>query len=106
MPCPLNISTELQLMHDELESQRLTVVLFPAPRPAFEGHMIRVPIEANTAWYRKMCQDYAAGAHRTKVRRNNILRVLKRLAAGQRTTSHYATYLLKTARARLENNPF
>jgi len=100
------LNTELQLMHDELESQQLTVALFPAPHPAFEGHMIRVPIESNVAWYRCLCSKYPVGVRSTKVRRADILRVLARLASGKPSSSQFADYLVQMAKKRIDNNPF
>lgn len=77
-------------MADELESRRLLVVLFPAPNPAFIGHMVRSTVETNAAWYRAFCYRHPGKNRYTRIKRRNTVNVLRSLSEGKRSKSIYA----------------
>jgi hypothetical protein len=94
----------LQLMLDLLESHRLEVQLVPLNprlRNFSEGGMKRVAADKNTKWYRELCARHLSSRKRnhrkpdTKIKRANILRILKRLAQGLPSRSKYAAELHK-----------
>lgn len=61
-----------------LDSQRLEVILIPAPEPKHHDHKIRVAIDSNPPWYSRMAQSRASsGSLRQRVRR-----ALKRVLSG------------------------
>lgn len=71
----------------ELRNQRLSVSLAPAPRPAHQGHMVRVVDGSNPGWYRELCQQFETvrnGRRRlqTKVKRKEVVRLLSNIAQG------------------------
>jgi hypothetical protein len=47
--------TAARLLSD-LSEHRLDVGLVPAPRPMFEGHMIRVAFDGNPGWYSRLAR--------------------------------------------------
>jgi len=110
----LNENTEFyELMLAELEGQELVVWLTPAPRPSFEGHMVRTCFDKNTPWYRQLCADFPSSRRRrnmhsdTRIKRQNVLAQLRKLAAGGHTKSYIADELTKIAeRRRTEEQPF
>lgn len=75
-------------MADELEGSRLVVELFPAPRPMFDGHMVRIATEGNPWWYSSMAKHIAPRhKRRTRctpgIRRGLVLATLRTIAAGR-----------------------
>lgn len=95
---------QLQLMLDELESFRLEVQLVPLNpkmRGFNEGGMKRVVANKNARWYRELCAKHLSSRKRnhrkldTKIKRQNILRILRRLAEGKPSRSKYAAELVK-----------
>jgi hypothetical protein len=59
-----------------LESERLQIILIPAPEPKHHGHMIRVVAERNPAWYSRIAHAHgildkkkSCGPIRQQVRR-------------------------------------
>jgi hypothetical protein len=92
----------------ELESNRLEVFLTPAPAPAFPGHQIRTVESRNPDWYRDLCDQYQSnrtgrkGRFKkhgdTKIRRQHILSVLRRLANGEDFDSKYKEFLVDVAK--------
>ncbi len=95
---------QLQLMLDLLESHQLEVQLVPLNprlRGFNEGGMKRVVANKNTEWYRRLCSKHLSSRKRnhrkpdTKIKRQNILRILRRLAEGKSSTSKYADELRK-----------
>ena len=91
-------------MLNELEFNRLTVVLGEAQWPQFTGHKVRVAIEVNADWYRLFCAGYPSernnrrGKFDTRVRRKDTIRVLRKLANEKKTSSKYAKPILDIAR--------
>lgn len=55
------------------------IILVPAPRPAFSGHMIR--LSQNPKWYRELYADTP------NIRRDRTIASLKRLSLGTCRTS-------------------
>jgi hypothetical protein len=82
-----------RLLHD-LERERLRVELYPAPDPHFDGHMIRVAVERNPAWYRRFVRWTPAGS---LTKRSRVVRALLRAAAGYIRGNGYEAALLKEA---------
>lgn len=60
----------------ELEENRLTVVLIPAPEPKHISHMIRAVENNNPHWYRELYHSH------WNFRRDRSIKALKRLAEG------------------------
>jgi hypothetical protein len=94
----------LGVMLAELESNRLEVVLAPCKRPSNVCGYIRVVASRNADWYRKFCAAHPSGRNRrnalpdTRIRRRDIGRLLRRLSAGQPSSSKYADELIRIAR--------
>ena len=60
----------------ELEENKLSIGLIPAPEPKHSSHMIRVVLQNNPYWYRNLYDDY------WHFRRDRSIKALKRLAEG------------------------
>ena len=92
-------------MADELENERITIELFPAPRPMFHGHMIRMATGQNPAWYRRLAGTIPP-RHRTLtrcttgIRRSMILGALRRIAAGCPRGSSWEAVVMPIVRYR------
>jgi len=89
-----------------LESHRLHVILVPlnpSKRNYNEGGMRRVAADKNPRWYSQFCYNHPSsrgtrrGGSDTRIRRQNILRILRRLCAGQSSRSKYVAELLRIA---------
>ena len=99
-------------MLDELETQRLEVVLIPQPDPANPGACLRAVAAVNPAWYRRICAAFESRRKRhyrkfkTKVKRAEIRRVLAALCEKKTTQSIYAKWLLNEAARRYNQIPF
>jgi hypothetical protein len=98
----------LTVMLNELESHRLEVALVPlrADRRGYnEGGCKRVCVDRNPRWYSQFCNAHLSSRvrnHRkpdTKIKRQNVLRLLRRLVDGLPTTSKYAAELMRRANA-------
>ena len=79
----------------ELETECLSVILVPAPRPQFVGHMIRVAIGRNPAWYRSLAQ------RQPNTRRDRTKAALKRIRDGQARGTRTEADLLHIIRERV-----
>lgn len=71
----------------ELSEHRLDVGLVPAPRPMFNGHMIRVAFDGNPGWYARLARRLPSKSRRQPrrrfdpdIRRPRVERALDRLA--------------------------
>ena len=100
----------LEIMADELDANRLEVALMPAPSPAHAAHSVRVAIDRNPAWYRRLCARHAPGHGRhpakgTRIRRAEVRRILARLTAGLPCAGYLARELAEIA-AQMEAAPF
>lgn len=101
------MTEQYQLLLNQLESHQLHVMLVPLNprmRNYNDGGMKRVLVDQNPIWYRRLCADHVSsrairrGKYDTRIRRQNILRVLRRLCANQQSRSKYAPELLRIAR--------
>ena len=81
----------------------LEIILVPSrlPECAADGGKIRVAVSQNVEWYRRLCSDYPVPSSRKKprttVKRQEVVRVLSRLASGKETRSKYKDFLEETA---------
>ena len=86
-------------MADDLDSHALEVILTPQRRFTNEGGMIRTVAGQNVPWYRRLCAESPSGRgvrrgkFDTGVRRQNVRRVLERLACGKPSRSLYVVKL-------------
>lgn len=84
-----DLTQRLELMLADLEGNQLITVLVPQKRYTNEGGMIRVNMSVNPSWYRSLCARHPSkrgtrrGKPDTVIRRQNILRALERMIAGQ-----------------------
>lgn len=99
----------LVAMFNELDAHKLEVELAPlSPRlPGFnEGGCKRVVTNKPPRWYRELCNAYPSsrgvrrGKFDTRIRRANILSILRRLSEGRDSCSKYVTDLLAIAQER------
>ena len=91
----------------ELEYNRLEVFLVPAPEPAHVGHMVRAVENRNPDWYRDLCERYQSNRNSrkgrykkhgdTKIKRQHILSVLRRMANGEVFDCKYKEFLVDVA---------
>jgi hypothetical protein len=97
----------LQLMLDQLDSHKLEVQLVPLNprlRGYCEGGMKRCVTDQPPAWYRRLCNAHVSsrgvrrGKFDTKLKRANILAILRRLVAGQGSISKYRAEIEAVAR--------
>lgn len=65
---------------DWLESQRLEIILIPAPEPKHHDHKIRVVAERNPPWYSRMAQARGMDGGRRSSKRYGPLRQYVRRA--------------------------
>lgn len=99
---PENLVFEILLQ--ELDSHFPEVILCPAPEMKHSGHCVRVAIDKNCQWYRRLCEKYPSsradnpGGKRTKVKREHIRNLLSRLAAGEVPNSQYTFDLINEAK--------
>lgn len=104
-----DIRAALEEMRDELEAQRLEVVLVPQRVYTNVCGMVRVAVSKNAHWYRVFCGRFASSRRRknsafdTRIKRRNTLCTLAALIAGRRVTSQYAPYFIETARKRVRD---
>lgn len=94
----------LEHMLNELQSHQLTTVLAPSKRAdRREWDMIRVNMDINPAWYRRLCSRHPSqrgirhGKFDTAIRRAHILNALERMTAGKKSHSPYADELRRIA---------
>ena len=97
-----------------LQNSSLEVILVPSRdrEIASRGGMIRAVVSKNPDWYRKLCEDYPSARTRrsfkpdTKIKRNNIIKVLEKLSKGQKVRSKYVDDLRKIAYQETGDCPF
>ena len=68
---------EAQLLLGELQSNKLEVILIPAPEQRFSGHKIRVAVNHNPPWYSQIYQQVP------HIKRERVERCLQRLTESQ-----------------------
>lgn len=88
--------TALEYMLQELQSNRLEVVLAPSKRRDRREHdMIRVRVSSNCAWYRSFCRANSStrkrrnSHHDTCIKRFRTIDALEKMIAGQRSTYYF-----------------
>lgn len=106
---------ELLLMLQDLECERLEVILVPAPeRRVHRWQAVRAVFSRNPAWYRELAATFqrtrrvrTARKPDPRFKRDDVKDVLQRLLSGG-TRSYLAWPLLCAAKAQLqpENFPF
>lgn len=83
------------ILLDELANERLTVELFPARSPRYEGHMVRVATGCNPLWYRRLAKIVSPRGkpcrRQTGIRRDYVERALRRIASGNPRGTHWET---------------
>lgn len=101
---PKRLRDTLRFMYDELEANRLNVVLIPAPEQAHIGHKIRVAEGQNPPWYKEFCAAYPStvGRNSTIIRRHNVLVMLKKLFTNGCVVGKYSDDLIEIADNYLE----
>ncbi len=101
--------TGLELLLMDLESNRLEVQLVPLNprlRNWNEHGCKRVLTGKSPRWYANLCAAHPSsrgvrrGKFDTKIRRQNIERILRRMVAGQSTCSKYAAEIRSAAERR------
>lgn len=101
------MTDSLQLMLDQLESHSLQVMLVPLNprlRNYNDGGCKRVVCDKPPVWYRQFCWQHPSsrgirrGKFDTRIKRANVLALLRRLCAARNSTSKYAPELLRIAR--------
>ena len=85
----------------ELSEHRLDVALVPAPRPAYDGHMIRVAFDGNPGWYSRLARRLPSKSRAKPrrrfdpdIRRDRVERALDRLARLGVARTRYDFHLL------------
>ena len=63
----------------ELETQRNRIALVPAPEKNFDGHKIRVQVEANPKWYRRFGGPYWHSKRSFQLKRVRVEKALNRV---------------------------
>lgn len=94
----MNAAFPFLQMLQELEGQRLTVILVPAPEPKHPGHCIRVAVEWNPSWYSDLVwqRTYVPKGKRLErptVGRREVVNALRKLIAGKNPGGWVAEYL-------------
>lgn len=93
-------------MISELESHRLVVMLVPLNprlRNYSPGGCKRVCLDKNPKWYSEFCKAHPSSRKRnkrkydTRIKRRNVLDLLKRLCSGKSSVSKYAAELMQIA---------
>lgn len=102
-----HLSHALWSMYNELNNAHFDVILVPAPVPMFSGHKVRMVNVSNPQWYKDICSQFITCRNNvrrkyrkhvdTRVKRQDILALLKRLATGQDVNSKYKDCLLTVA---------
>lgn len=95
----------LDEMMNDLEAHRLEVQLAPSRRSDRRDHdMIRVVCDHGPKWYRNFCGQHTSsrevrrGKHDTRIKRANVLSLLKQLTIHGKSTSKYTPEILAIAR--------
>lgn len=104
----IEISLEMrlaaELMLRDLQQQRLTVTLLPAPDQRFRNHKVRAVEERNPGWYRSLCAEYQSSGRKkprkraprfgdTVIKRRQVEKALRQITGGHGSTL-YAERLL------------
>jgi hypothetical protein len=100
----VNLRMAYEQLLAELESNMLVTVLVPSKRSdRRDSDMIRVNMSVPPKWYRKLCaanlssRGIRRGKPDTKIKRRNIMALLRSLAAGRVPRSKYLADLARIA---------
>lgn len=94
----------------ELGEQRLGVVLLPAPRPQYQGHMVRALDGRNPDWYRRLAAKGPGDRHRpcpackASLKGGPRCQRHKRPRSGHKPGPGIRRYLIEAALERLSND--
>lgn len=88
-----------KMMLADLEQNRLSVVLVPAPNPIHESHKIRAVESENPVWYRDLFDN--AGYVRRKSIADALRRIIDGKPAGNHPRYHYEGLLREVIVKRL-----
>lgn len=100
-------ATGLEQMLNDLESHQLQVILVPLNprlRNYTDGGCKQVVADKPPHWYRSFCGRHPSsrgvrkGKFDTRIRRQDVLRILRRLCAGLSSRSKYAEELVGISR--------
>jgi len=86
----------LEQMLNELESNRLEVILIPEKRRTHDMGMVRCAVSKNAKWYRDFCGRFASSRKRrnaafdTCIKRHRTIAALQDMIAGRRSTYYFA----------------
>jgi hypothetical protein len=99
--------TPLEEMLNELESHMLVTILAPSKRRDRQEHdQIRVNMDENPRWYRKLCANHPSsrevrrGKFDTRIKRANVLSTLRTLVKRGHSPSKYVDELTRIAKQR------
>ena len=100
---PRQVRKALRAMLAELTSHKLEVVLAPSKREeiAERGGMIRVLLDRNADWYRRMCADHPSTRKRdkrapdTRIKRKDTILALEDMLRTGRAVAPYEHMILK-----------
>lgn len=99
----------LREMYWEFLEGHLEVMLIPMRDPPNPGACLRVATSVNCDWYRDLCGDFESARKqqyrhfKTRVKRREIERILRRLLAGKPMQGKYADWIIAYA-AKKKNN--
>ena len=79
---------------DELESQFNRIGFVPAPQQNFDGHRIRVIESRNPDWYIEYGKKFWRGPRQFDLKRERVVKALKRVVAGRVRGNGYERDLL------------
>jgi len=101
----------LKIMLKELEDFYLQVKLIKAPDPMFSGHKVRAVEKANPEWYSELCSRYLKDRRNrsdkyidSKIKRSDVIKVLKDLINKGFSRSYYSGDLLELAKNKFDKD--
>ncbi len=93
----------ISMLLASMESQKMTVILTPAPDPIGVWHMIRTVVERPPRWYCNLAA--ARGYHKNRqglFRRYHFTTAMKRIQAGENPSGYYADVARSIIRKAIE----
>jgi len=99
---PEHLKSVLKFMERDLRLNRLSVCLVAAPEEMHSGHKVRVADSSNPEWYQRLCSRYGSRSKshrrwRTRIKRRNVLSVLRTMLNKGYTYSPYGEVLCELA---------
>ena len=101
-----NLKPILREMYWEFLEGKLETILIPQRDPPNPGACLRISVSGNAPWYRDMCGDFESRRKRqyrkfkTRVKRRDIDRILRRLINGKPCAGMYADWITEYAKKR------